>query len=505
MRTQIALLGCLMGLLFSTSAGNSNAPARIVVVMPTRVPSGLSAAEAAPRAHDPESSPNPSNAVTATDGAVTVRVRDEAGLARAGARVYHNGEYVGRTGHAGTMGVRDVAVGDQLAALHQVYERPSVKRHYGFDGSGDWAWRIYQTSVSIADDGQPLLFQVEDASRIQELTVHSDQTLVGFHLVVSVEWDADGRYLADLSRGLEQASALLYDVGNGQFFWELIEVFDDRTHWAGCDMCILASNRQWPEAHMWGITHGRGTRITLGRYFNGDSSNSGGWALENGVHAMVHEFAHYGLGLHDEYLNAEGNRVPPSPTGLTGASKGGYDSIMWAPYVSTELGTWIDRHYPHGKRTLHYAETAGRTPWATVLRHFADSARPARWTVQSPVSRRAIVPGPDAIPVDDWMKVIITDQDTGACLPFEIEATTLGNGAPMGEAEVWVDRRSPSPLPLRQGETDQSGRVVIYGAHPGDTLIVRKGRSAAAIRVSCPASLRGGQELTAATTALPWR
>ena len=116
MRTQIALLGCLMGLLFSTSAGNSNAPARIVVVMPTRVPSGLSAAEAAPRAHDPESSPNPSSAVTAPDSAVTVRVQDEAGLARPGARVYHNGEYVGRTGHAGTMRVRDVTVGDQGTA-----------------------------------------------------------------------------------------------------------------------------------------------------------------------------------------------------------------------------------------------------------------------------------------------------------------------------------------------------------------------------------------------------
>jgi hypothetical protein len=424
---------------------------------------------------------------------VIVRVRDEAGTEREGARVYHNGSYVGLTDDEGVISVEEVRAGDALAALYQVYERPSAKAHHDLDGSGNWAWRIYQTSVSIADDGEPLLFQAEDASRIQELTVRSDQTLVGFHLVVSVEWDADDRYLADLSRGLEQASALLYDVGNGQFFWELIEVFDNGTHWADCDMCILASNRQWPEAHMWGITHGRGTRITLGRYFNGDSSNSGGWSLQEGVQVIVHEFGHYGLGLHDEYLNAEGNRVPRSRTGLGGNSKGEYDSIMWDPYASTELGTWTDRSYPRGERTLHYAETAEETPWETLLRHFVDSASAARWTLRSPaLSRHGIVPGPDAIPVEDWMKIIITDQDTGACLPFEIQAAYIGSGAPMGEAEAWVHRPSPSLPNLEQGKTDESGRIVIYGAHPAGMVMVRQGSSMAAITVSC-AGAPGGE------------
>lgn len=71
-----------------------------------------------------------------------------------------------------------------------------------------------------------------------------------------------------------------------------------------------------------------------------------------------------------------------------------------------------------------------------MLRRFADTASLARWALRSPVERGRVVPGPDAVPVDDWMQMKVTDHNTGVCPAFRIQAIYEDTGAPMGEAEV---------------------------------------------------------------------
>jgi len=424
---------------------------------------------------------------------VIVRVRDEAGTERAGARVYHGGSYVGLTDEEGIISVEEVRTGDELAALFQAYERPSRKAHHDLDGSGNWAWRVYQTSVSITDEGRPELFEVTDSTRIQELTVRRDQPLIGFHMVVCVEWDADSSYMSDLRRGLEKASALLYDVCDGQFFWEVIEIFDNRPDPAGCDMFISASNQQWPRGHMAGITMGQSTHMMMGRHFNGKNSNSGDWASNNGYRGMLHEFGHYGLGLWDEYPESQGKKSAPHAARLHTTSENACTSIMNDPYHTTGLCSRADPNYQDAAQAEHYVKTRGELTWETLLRRFADTSSPARWVLRSPVERCAIVPGPDAIPVDDWLQMVVTDNDTGACPPFEIQAVDRDSGAPMGEVEVWVDRSSSSLPNLKQGKADEAGRIMIYGAHAGDVVVVRRGSSTAAITVSCPGAVAGAR------------
>jgi hypothetical protein len=490
MRRLAVLPGCVMYILLSVCASYGAAPPLILVTEPTQAMTGISLAGLTQRSSG-------AGAASAIGRNVTVRVRDEAGVARAGAKVYHNGRYVGRTGDEGSIVVEDVAIGDQLAALYQVHEQPSPKGHHDLDGSSDWAWRVYQTSVRIDDDGIPQPFEVDGVSVIQELTVRRDQPLVGFHVVACLEWDADPFYLADLRQGLEKASALLYDVGDGQFFWEVIEISDDRVHWADCDMRFLASNQVWPKAYVWGITEGEGMHITMGRHFNGVSPDRGRWAWEDGSRTIVHEFGHYGLGLHDEYLDARGNLFPSYTLELDLTSEEKYASIMRDPLNATELGSRMDPHYPRGYTasdgvsTLQHAETKGESPWETVLRRFRDPVNPARWTLGSPVERGTILRGPHAIPVSDWMKVYVNDHDAGACPPFETKVAYAETRAAASDAEVWVERLSSLPN-LRQGKTDRWGRITIYGARPGDTVMLRKGRFSAAVTVSC-SEARGGE------------
>nr|MBC7245537.1 VCBS repeat-containing protein [Chloroflexota bacterium] len=430
-----------------------------------------------------ESYPAAADTSTTVGKDVTVRVQDESAANKNGAKVYHNGNYVGATGAGGTIMVPDVLIDDQLAALYKVYEKPSSKDYHDLDGTSDWAWRIYQTNVSIAADGTPQLFEVSNINVEQVLTVRKNQPLVGMHMVVSVEWDASSTYLTDLRQGLENASAYLYDVGDGQFFWEVIEVRDNRSRWADADMRIHASNQVWPCADVWGITGGTDAHIYMGRHFNGNTSNTGDWVFSNGFRTFIHEFGHYGLGLWDEYLDRNGNKTSDAycATNFNTTPQDRRSSIMYYQYTSTELCSDFDPNHRHRTQTYHDYKT-GESTWETVLRRFADSSSPTRWTLRSPVERGAIIPGPNAIAVEDWQQVYVTNFDTDVCAPFTVIVSYPSSGAPVEGADVWIDRLGPD---LEQGKTNASGQIVVYGAHDGETVRASKDGASGSMTVDC--------------------
>lgn len=441
-----------------------------------------------------ESYPVSSDTATTVGKDVTVRARDESAANKSGARVYWNGNCVGATGAGGTIVVADALIGDQLAALYKVYERSSSKDYHDLDGTSDWAWRVYQTSVNIANDGTTQLFEISNINTEQVLTVYKNRPLVGMHMVVSVEWDANSTYLDDLRQGLENASAYLYDVGDGQFFWEVIELRDNGARWADCDMRIHASNQVWPHASVWGITGGTDKHIYMGRHFDGNSSNSGAWVLSDGFRTFIHEFGHYGLGLWDEYLDRNGQKNSGAycATNFNTTPQDRRSSIMYYQYTSTELCSDFDPNHKHRTQTYHDYKT-GESTWETVLRRFADSSSPARWTLRSPVERGAIMPGPAAIPVAAWQQVYVTNASTGVCAPFGIWLTYHSSGAPVAEADVWVDRPGPD---MQQGKSDASGYILIYGAHNGETVRVKKGSSSGSMVVSCSGVFATTQGMT---------
>jgi len=328
------------------------------------------------------------DALTTIGTSIPIRVRDESGAGVSGAKVYHQGSYVGVTDATGLRYVPGALIGDTVSALHKVYTQSAPKlAHSG------WTWRVYLTSVGINNTGTTQLHAITSTAE-QILTVRKNQALIGFHLVVSVEWDATTPYLNNLEQGLENASEYLYDATDGQFFWESIELKDNSVDLANADMRVYASNQAWPSAHVGAIREGAGRLIKVGRLFNGSSSNSGQWTQANGFRTLIHEFGHY-LGLWDEYLDRTGQRASsafcasnfnPSATDHSEQA-----SIMYSQYESTEFCSRADSTHTHRSQTQHDAESGGESTWETLERLYKDSTSPARWTLRSPDDRSTIV------------------------------------------------------------------------------------------------------------------
>ncbi len=147
-----------------------------------------------------------------------------------------------------------------------------------------------------------------------------DHRLVLFNVVVSIAWQANQTYVKELEAGLRQASGLLYDLTDGQMAFARPSIYLNGSHWNDADIRVLADNDYRPTAYVGGIVremtpfwadgdkfnfyarHHPGA-IFLGRYWDSRTAADGLWSEHNGYSTIVHEWGHYALFLHDEYLN----------------------------------------------------------------------------------------------------------------------------------------------------------------------------------------------------------
>jgi hypothetical protein len=392
---------------------------------------------------------------------VTVRVEDEWGTPLSGAVVYLNGEEQGSTAPDGTLVVHDAAGGDELAAKYLVEEQAATKGEHEWPYGSDWSYRTYITNVDFDADGNPLLHTISGAHTTQVLVVRRDNPLVGFHILVSVEWDADSTFLDQVVTGFQSASDYLFDLTDGQMLFEAIEVVDDKVHWADADFRIYASNTQWPHARIDGIWQGAGAHAHLGRYFDSTTSNTGPWDQPDAYRTAIHEFGHYGFGLYDEYLDSDGIEDGGCTTDRATTPVAEQACFMDSQYSATEICSSLPGH-PHNTDTMQHAIHA-EPCWTTIHRQF-DSPT-GQWDLEGPQHRGSIMTGPADVPVDEWIQASVTDADTGVCPPFEVLWTHF-SGKPVLGALVWVENGRI----ILQGETQTDGGITILGAHDGETV-----------------------------------
>lgn len=162
-----------------------------------------------------------------------------------------------------------------------------------------------------------------------------------FDLTVSLEWQPgtddlrnelersgctpspSPSYLDDLSTGLRQTSAYLYNYSAGQLALRNIKVYTNGEHWEDADLRILATNSYRPSAFVGGIVSAPTSNISatkgmtetvfypatifLGRMWDGNGSRCGPWSQPAGWRTIGHEWAHYALFLYDSYYNVTTN------------------------------------------------------------------------------------------------------------------------------------------------------------------------------------------------------
>ena len=285
------------------------------------------------------------------------------------------------------------------------------------------------------------------------------------------------------------ASAYLYDVTDGHFFMENIEIRDNRDSWGSADYRIYASNDQWPQANTNGIWHGSDTHVYLPRVFSRDGSWH--WDQDDAARTTIHEWGHYGLGLKDEYEDRQSDdpsycstNYSTEPTDATRACFMNYE--LNTTEMCSDLAA--DPHRTDTEQDAYNHESC----WETVVRKYADSADPDRWTFRTPTDRGQKADGPTALPCAAWINVRIVNANTGACAPFGLWWSEE-DGDPAVGADVWIDRSGPD---LGQGKTDANGYIEIIGAHDGETVRAQLGDASGHYHVACSPGSAAAQART---------
>lgn len=422
---------------------------------------------------------------------VTVVVENESGVPLPGAAVYSNGDYQGETYGNGAIQLHDVLLGDQLSARYTVASQPAKKGyHQWVHGPGDWAYRIHITSISFDNAGNPQQHTVTNTGVTQVLRVRRDNALIGFYALVSVEWDADSAFLNELLEGFLSASNYLYDVTDGQMYFEAIDIWDEKARWNEADYQIQAIQAYQANATLGGVWMGTNAHALFGR--------GKAWNTAHEFRVLIHEWGHYGLDLYDEYMNPSGGSLGAGCTldkvlWPTKEEEDQQASFMDVPGISTEMCSSLTLH-PHNTYTMQHAERGGPC-WDTVVNRYRDTQNPPRWILERPNDRGSIMPGPDAIPVPDWTATRIIGLESDACAPFTTSWIEKDGGAAL-DYDTWVEGASK----LYQGKTVSNqpvgipataGVITILGAHHGDTVRVSKScgwfcSSSGTTTASCP-------------------
>lgn len=170
-------------------------------------------------------------------------------------------------------------------------------------------------SRTLNADGSFTLPQIKD---IRNRRVVLGHTMIGFRLMVAIEWDADQEYVDSLSAWLTKSSDFLLDVTDGQAYIERIGLTDSKQQWGAKDIAFETSNTVWPHVNqLGGLYYGRAfqwlghaaymPRAHYGqRAWNRDVSAQSDWLTRIGTNVittLVHELGHHVFGFVDEYAS----------------------------------------------------------------------------------------------------------------------------------------------------------------------------------------------------------
>jgi hypothetical protein len=305
-------------------------------------------------------------------------VRNENGQPVAGALVYRNGQPITDsngvsrlTNSQGVLTLTTLFAGDKLVALQPISNALTNRAGHNLDGSGNFAYRVFRTSMPVNQDGNLNPYVVPGIGQSHPLTISLSNTLILFNVVVSLEWDANDDYIQQISDAARLASDYLYDLSDGQMAFGQVAIYDNRQFWADADIQVRTWNNQRPQAHIGGITASDKSHVILvGRGWDQYANNSKAWNQFDGFSTLVHEFGHYALYLYDEYKSIDGATTyctGPNPNLATRATNA---SVMDWQYTNSEFsargvsGLWSVQC----EETTHWQMTErqlgqGESPW----------------------------------------------------------------------------------------------------------------------------------------------
>jgi len=92
--------------------------------------------------------------------------------------------------------------------------------------------------------------------------------------LASLDWDASEGELSQLATRIQDASSYLYNVSDGQFFIEQVEIADDGQMWGSGEISFQVDAWVWPHTSQLGGFLGPNGAIATHVYSAPFSSNS---------------------------------------------------------------------------------------------------------------------------------------------------------------------------------------------------------------------------------------
>jgi hypothetical protein len=406
--------------------------------------------------------------------ATSVVVVDSSGAAVAGAEVFlarqnpaSPFQLQGTTNASGSFIFSPaLSSGDQLFARRRVYEHASYRPDHG-PGSG-WVEHVYQTSRIVNDNGSVTDLTVTNPTGTETLTVSPNNVLIGWHLVASLDWDASDDELADLRMRFTDASDYLYNLTDGQFLIEQVEIADDAQLWGSAEVAFQVDSWVWPHTN----------------YNGGFLGPTGGsahvfmapfsvYGYSKQPHRLVHELGHLALGLLDEYMGFNAldqnycTSLRLSPTADADFRNGGKRAAcaMDADSVTSKLCS------AHNDSAHRGGNLQAGPCWTTVSGGYSDP-RPGiapkdSWVVRTP-DQRGVVVGPlPKLPAGLQPQINLTNRHYhDLCKPITFVDQY---GAAAANGTVWVTPAFWSGN-FSVGRLDSNGQLEVRGVHLGDEI-----------------------------------
>ncbi len=133
----------------------------------------------------------------------------------------------------------------------------------------------------------------------------ASERLILFNVVVGLEWQPTKQDFQQLKDTLRKASNFLYDVTNGYMAFGQVIIASGPDALRAADIQLFASNRLYPRAGLLDLTHTDNRRVLpvrVGRgLWNRRLKRPLAWDEPEGWRVLIHEWAHYALGLPDLY------------------------------------------------------------------------------------------------------------------------------------------------------------------------------------------------------------
>ena len=375
----------------------------------------------------------------------------------------------------------DFQAGSAFIIRKRLHQEPARKdNHHDFENV---MFTVYVDNLIIAVNGnisaQTLPVSIADTAK-----AYLSHTAFGYNLLVSIEWPVHAGYVDGLRLAFLKAGNLLFDISNGQAFFEKVAVYDDKRFWNDADVRIYASNDQWPEAQLHGINLDRENFIRLPpKHFGSKPANVHG--IYNDVDldvntlehfsTLVHEFGHYAFGFYDEYQGADKRPVHQF------INFGFMDQIPSSGDMQTEMSAFESLSY---KDTEQYQQTS-RTCWDSwelfgrpLLQRFGNIRPQLHTPLSLGFGNNQIMPGPN----DDLSS---PDFSVGSLMEFfdktfghnvsrlDFLITDDQTGQPVPGAQVLVRKqrlRNGIQQIIDQGFADDQGRIRVLGAEVKDEI-----------------------------------